>query len=553
MNAIMAAATLHVTPQNVLVLTTALTPAKLTPRKYQVDALCSVWDALHGEGGNVLAVLPTGCGKAYCIAEMVAGWLEEYPTARVLVLTHSRELVRQNYLEMLRLWPECPAGIYSAGLNRRDIGAQVVFGGIQSLFRRGVELGQVDLILVDEAQSIPRSANGMWGMFLAEVRKGNPDLRIVGWTATAFRMDSGMLHEGEGAIFSRIAYEYPISAAIADGFLCEPVSVSSTTQIDTSSVGTRGGEFIAGELEDAAMDRHTVNGIADALLEHGADRIGWIVFGCGIAHCAALRDALRVRGVSCEGVFADTPGKERDAHIEAFKARRLRALVSVNALTTGFNVPHVDLVALARPTKSAGLYIQAIGRGTRLSPGKQNVLVVDFGANLKRFGPIDAVKVRTSAAKDDEDNEAPVKACPECEAENPISARVCGECGAEFEGRVSLITTKAASAAVLTSQVRAEWVPVSGVHYTRHTKEGKPDSLAVIYQCGLVQHREWACLEHTGYARQKAVDFWRQRAPGTVVPNTVAEALERVGDLRRPTAISVQPHGKYVEISGVRF
>ena len=550
MSNIMTAPPPHVTRVNGLA-STALAPVKLQPRPYQIAALSAVWDALHTQTGNMLAVLPTGTGKAFCIAEYVRAWLEAYPDARILVLTHSRELVRQNYLEMIGLWAACPAGIYSAGLNRRDIGAQVVFGSIQSLHRRATELQRVSLILVDESHSIPRSANTMWGRFLGQVREINPDLRIIGWSATPFRLDSGMLHEGEDAIFSGIAYEYGIADAICDGYLCEPISIGGLTQIDTSGVGTRGGEFIPGELEAAAMDQDTVECIADSICEHGLDRAGWIVFGCGIAHCKALRDAIRARGITCEGVFADTPTAERDAHIEGFKARRIRALVSVNALTTGFNAPHTDLVALARPTKSAGLYIQAIGRGTRIAPGKANVLVLDFGGNLKRFGCIDAVKVRPAGGKGD--GEMPVKTCLECEAENPISARECIECGFEFPPMISKVTTGACTAAVLSSQIKPEWVPVSAARYARHSKPDKPPSMAVTYQCGLAQHREWVCFEHGGYARQKAVDWWRTRAPGRPVPTTVDEALEQTGSLRCPAAISVKPSGKYIEISGVRF
>lgn len=519
-------------------------------RPYQSDALNAMWEGLHGEPGNLLTVLPTGTGKSLVIAEFVRGWLGEYPDSRVLILTHSQELVQQNYLEMMGIWPSCPAGVYAAGLNRREINSQVLFGAIQSLHRRAYQLQRVNLILVDEAHSIPRKTNTMWGKFLAEVLTINPDCRIVGLTATAFRLDSGMLHEGDDAMFSRIVYEYDIKDAIRDGFLCEPVSVGSLAQIDTTGVATRAGEFVAGELEAVAMDPDTVASVAGEIVKHGADRRGWIVFGCGIVHCTALRDAIRERGYSCEAVFGDTDKAERRQVIDAFKAQRIRALVSVGVLTTGFNAPHCDLVALARPTKSAGLYIQAIGRGTRLYPGKENALVLDMGGNLQRFGPINAVKVK-SAGKGD--GAAPTKKCPTCEAAVPISARECAECGHEFPAEGSKINVKTSTAAVLSSQIKPEWVPVTKVSYGRHQKVGKPPSMSVIYQCGMLFHREWICLEHQGFAREQGVRWWHRRAPGTPAPRTVDEALERAPSLPQPVEIAVRPEGKYIRITGAKF
>ena len=525
-----------------------------TLRPYQTEALIALWEALHSNKGNVLAVLPTGCGKALVIAEYVRGWLSAYPNHRVLVLTHSRELVEQNHLEMMALWPGCPAGVYSAGLNRRDINAQVLFGSIQSLHRRAFQLQRVDLILVDEAQSIPRSASTTWGRFLSDVKTINHHVKIIGTTATAYRLDSGMLHEGDDALFSQIIYEYDVKDAIEAGYLCEPVSVGATTQIDTSGVGTRAGEFIAGALEAAAMENDTVERVADELVRHGADRRGWIVFGCGIAHCKALQDALRERGISCEGVFADTPSQERTNIIAAYKRQQIRALVSVTALTVGFNAPHTDLVALARPTKSAGLYVQAIGRGLRTFPGKENVLIMDFGSNLARFGPIDAVRVKAAGSKGE--GEAPTKKCPSCESLSPISAQECATCGHEFPPQVSKVTIAAATAAVLTSQIKPEWVEVSDVIYSRHRKVDNPDSLLVRYRCGLTEHREWVSLERSGVPRQMACKWWGRRAPGGEVPNTVTEALAIAPGLPKPHAIRLEPdkkNPKYLNVVGAKF
>lgn len=519
-------------------------------RPYQTEAVDALWSGLADHDGNLLAVLPTGTGKALVICEFVRRAMQAFPDTRILVLTHSRELVSQNHAEMMGLWPGCPAGIYAAGLRRREIGARVIFGSIQSLHTKAVDLQHVDLVIVDEAQSIPRNSDTMWRRFLGQLTEINPHLRVLGLTATAFRLDSGMLHKGEGALFSRIVYEYSIVDAINAGYLAQPISAAGSAQIDTSAVGTRGGEFIAGQLEAAASDPETVDAIADEIVAKAGDRRGWIVFGCGVKHCTMLRDALRLRGVTSEGVFATTPLPERDAHIAAFKAQRIRALVSVTALAVGFNAKHVDLVALARPTQSAGLFIQAVGRGTRLYEGKADCLVLDFGGNLARHGPVDKPNVK--AAGGDGEGAAPTKKCPVCEFPNLIAARVCSECGSEFPAGGSKLHAKAAAAAVLSSQIKPEWVDVASVQYREHRKEGKPPSVAVSYGCGLVMHREWACPEHVGYARTKFEKWWMQRA-GTRPPRNTAEALSRVTELRKPAAIQVRPVGKFTEIVAARF
>jgi DNA repair protein RadD len=281
-----------------------------------------------------------------------------------------------------------------------------------------------------------------------------------------------MLHKGPSALFSGIAYEYNVRDAIEAGYLCPPVSTASATQIDTTDVGIRGGEFIAGQLEAAAMDPDVVEAVADEIVRYGADRRGWAIFGCGIAHCTALRDAVRQRGYSCEGVFATTPKAERTAIIEAFRRQEIRALTSVNALTVGFNARHLDLVALARPTKSPGLYVQAIGRGLRTFPGKENALILDMGGNIARFGPVDAIRIKDKTLSDGT-GEMPTKVCPECEAPNQLSALECVECGAAFPPMVSKVELKPSKLAVLSSQIQPEWVDVTERHLPTPREAGQ--------------------------------------------------------------------------------
>lgn len=523
-------------------------------RPYQREAVDSLTEYFEQNFGNPLVVIPTAGGKSLVVATFVSEALQQFPDTRILVLTHVRELIAQNHAELMGHWPAAPAGIYSAGLKKRDIGAQILFAGIQSIHAKAYDLQHVDLVLVDEAHLIPRSSNTMYGRFLAALHDINPALKVIGFTATPFRLDSGLLCEGDDAVFSDVAFDASIVDLIEQGYLCRPVSLSGRAQIDTSRVGTRGGEFIANQLEAAALDPATVAAVVDEIVEHGQDRRGWLVFACGKKHGAMMAEQLRAAGIEVAEIYGDTPADDRDRTIADFKDQKTRCLVSIGVLTTGFNARHVDMIAVVRPTKSTGLWIQIVGRGTRLFPGKQDCLVLDFGGCIARHGPIDRPVVRKQVGTGGGD--APTKICRYCQAENALAATVCTACGQEFPLPERRVDTSASSLDILSGKAAPpppEWVEVDAVRYRKHAKPGKPPSLCVIYDSGLAQHREWICLEHTGFARQKAEHWWRQRAPGTAVPLTVDDALALTSSMRQPTDIKIQPDGKYVRVMAASF
>ena len=524
----------------------------LSLRPYQRAAVEAVFDYFARATGNPLAVLPTGCGKSVVLAALAQRAISSWPDTRILMVTHQRELIQQNFMTMLRAWPEAPAGIYSAGLSRRDIRAQILFAGIQSIHRHALKVQRCDLVLIDEAHLLGRGDSGMYRSFLAQLNEINAGLlKVVGFTATPYRLDSGLLHEGKDRLFTDIAYEVPVLEMIQQGYLCPVVPKQTTTQLDVGGVGTRGGEFIAKDLE-AAVDRDEVTRAAVAeIVQHGEGRGSWLVFCSGVAHARHVRDAIREHGISAETVTGDTPGPERDSILAAFKAGRLRCVTNANVLTTGFDAPGTDLIALLRPTKSVGLYVQMVGRGTRLAEGKDDCLVLDFAGNTARHGPIDTVDGRKKEPAGDGD--APIKVCPECQTINHASVRRCVGCDHEFPPPALQVSAQAAANALLSTQVQTTWCDVTAVRYLLHEKPGKPASLRVTYECGLARHSEWICFEHAGFPREKAVTWWRSRAPHLPAPFTVGEALQHHEALRQPRAIQVRPVGQYTEIVSARF
>jgi len=519
-------------------------------RPYQAAAVQAIYDYFHQHTGNCVVCIPTAGGKSLVMASFVEGVLKAFPDQRILIVTHVRELIQQNHAELLGLWPDAPAGIYSAGLKQRNLRAPILFAGIQSIHKHVYDVQQCDLILIDEAHLIPRSSNTLYRRFLDGLKRLNPLLKVIGFTATPYRLDSGLLHEGEDAIFTDIAYEVSVRELIDDGYLAPVISKRTATQLDVSQVGTRGGEFIAKDLE-AAIDRDSITQSAlDEIFAYGQDRRSWLIFCAGVEHAYHVRDAVRARGVVCETITGTTPGAEREALIQAFKAGRIRCLTNANVLTTGFNAPAVDLIAMLRPTKSAGLYVQIVGRGCRRAPGKDNCLILDFAGNIARHGPIDAIQPKRRGQGEPED--APVKTCPACQSIVHAAVRQCPDCGYVFPPTKPELDAAASQLAILSTE-GAEWVPVTRVSYARHDKPGKPPSLRVDYWCGLVAHSEWVCLEHEGYPQQKAASWWARRAPGQTVPTRIDEALAVTDQLRCPSEIAVRPSGRYTEIVGVRF
>jgi len=522
----------------------------LTLRPYQQAAITSIYGYFQKNAGNPLVVIPTAGGKSLVMASFIEGVLKSWPDQRILVVTHVRELIAQNHAEMIGLWPEAPAGIYSAGLGKREAQARILFAGIQSIHRRATEIGHTDLVMIDEAHLIPGKSNTMYRRFLDALSAFNPALKVIGLTATPFRLDSGMLHEGKNALFTDIAYEAPVRDLIDQGYLSPLISKQPATRLDVSKVGTRAGDFIARDLA-AAVDQDAITRAAVAeIIDHGKDRKSWLAFCSGVDHARHVAEEFDRRGITCRTIFGDTPKDERDAIIAAFKRGEIQALASMGVLTTGFNAPAVDLIALLRPTQSAGLYVQMVGRGTRLSPGKENCLVLDFAGNVRRHGPIDLVRPRRHG--DGNGGEAPTKVCPECDSIIALSAMECPDCGHVFPAREVKIAPTAATLPVLSPKA-TQWVKVGGVSYSRHDKRGGRPSLKVSYSCGLTTYREWVCFEHHGYARRKAEEWWRKRAPGIPVPRDVNEALAQSRHLARPSNISVRPSGRYFEITGYRF
>lgn len=544
-------------------------------RQYQREACDAVLRYWQEGGGNPLVEMATGTGKSLTIATLAKEILASWPDMRVIMLVHVQELVEQNATTLLRVWPDAPLGINSAGLGRRDTRSQLLFASIQSVFRNPERLGPRDLILVDEAHLVPKEGEGMYRQLLQWMLIQRPDLRVAGFTATGYRMGSGRLDYGDNRLFSETVYSYDIGRAIDDGYLCPLVARRTDTALNVTGVARRGGEFVASELADAVDVESVTEAACDELVAMGQNRRSWIVFASSLAHAAHIRDALLARGISCEALTKDTDNSTRNGMIRRFKRGELRCISNMGVLTTGFDAPNVDLIALLRPTLSPGLYVQMLGRGTRpiyedgapldtpeqriaaLASGpKPDCLVLDFAGNVRRHGPVDTVRVHNPEPREpgDPEERAPrtgdlAHDCPNCQALIHVSANICPHCDYIIrEEAPAHAATPDLDVPVLSRNV-PEWTPVERVHFFRHERfGGGTPTMRVEYSCGTTSHREWVCFEHSGFAGEKAKRWWQQLGGVMPAPRTVDEAVARSIELADVTEIRTRPSGQYTEV-----
>jgi len=516
----------------------------LTLRPYQEAAKAAVYDYLRTREDNPCVVIPTAGGKTPGMASICKDAVGLWD-GRVLILAHVKELLEQTTDKLTQVCPEVDFGVYSAGLKRRDTEHSVIVAGIQSVYKKACDLGSFNLIIVDEAHLIPPDGEGMYRQFLADAKVINPDVRVIGLTATPFRLKSGMICAPEN-ILNYVCYEVGVKELIRDGYLCRLVTKAGREKADTSGLHVRAGEFVAGEVEDLMdQDRLVVSACAEIVgLTH--DRHSCLVFASGVKHGQHIAKVLQdVSGRECGFVCGDTPTKERDELLGRFKAGDLKYLANVNVLTTGFDAPNIDCVALLRPTMSPGLFYQMCGRGFRLHPGKQDCLVLDFGGNVLRHGPVDQIRVKDHIPNGN--GEAPAKECPECHSVIAAGYAVCPDCGYEFPPPDrQKHDAKASEAGILSEQVSDTEYDVQDIAYGVHTKrgapEGAPQSLRVDYRLGLNHWQsEFVCLEHDGYARQKAIQWWRRRSLDPI-PDTAERAVEiaEAGGLAHTEKITVR-------------
>ena len=536
-------------------------------RPYQNDAVNAVYDFLRTKDTNPCVVAPTASGKSLMMAKIVTDAVTLW-NGRVLLLAHVKELLEQNAAKIKALCPDIDIGIHSAGLGEAALTNKVIVAGIQSVYRKAAQLGKFDLVLIDECHLLPPSGDGMYRTFLSEAKAMNPLLRVIGFTATPYRLAGGLICKPENML-NEICYEIKIPDLIKDGYISKLISKEGEAEADLEHLHLRGGEFISDEIAKAMDSSDLVEKACAEIVTKTRDRKSVIIFGASVEHCNHIAECItRLSGEECPVVTGETPAAERADILARFKgearddlfgyvhSKRLKYLANVNVLTTGFDAPAIDCVVLLRPTASAALYVQMVGRGFRLAPNKTDCLILDYGGNVLRHGPVNDIQISDNGPA------APRKprVCPECRAHVPGRQMVCPECGYTFpppEVRSSSPDTRAHASTLSVvgkrekPAVTEKYFTVIGTKYFVHEKAGDPEApkslrieLSVEEQAYPI--KLWKAPESKSqWARRKFQTWWRNMTTDSTkhVPYTALEAMQRAeigAELKTITGIHLQ-------------
>ena len=565
------------------------------PRPDQVEADQALWDYfVNGGTGNPLIAMPTGTGKSVGPPMFMRRAFQSFPNSRMVMLTHVKELVAQNEKALDLVWPGAPKGVYAAGLNRKEAYAPIVFGSIQSAKANIQAFGHRDLMFIDEAHLLSPRDNSMYQTVIDQLKVINPHLKVIGLTATPYRMGQGRLTDAswvkdpkavEGAanngkilkpaLFTDVVFDITgmkaFNRLIDEYYLSPLVPRPTDVTIDVTDCGVgANGDYIQSQLQQAIASQDITKRALIEAREVASDRKSWVVFGAGIENCERITELLRSLGISAVCVHSKMQDKEaRDRYIQMFKAGQVRAIVSNNILTTGFDHPAVDCIIDLRPTVSVVLHIQKYGRGTRPYfhhsfnheklqyiehrktaielAGKRNCIVLDFAGNTRRLGPINDVVPPKS--KGPGTGEVPIKICEICGAYNHTVARICAGCNGEFVFK-SKIKQEASTAEIIRRvETKHEIFNVTNMQTYWHQKSGKTPKIKVQYFSGMQMFNTWIGFEpnEKGLVKHKAHEWWRQHG-NDPIPESTQEALDRIGECRTTSKIKVDTSQKYPEI-----
>ncbi len=547
------------------------------PRPYQTEAVVSLFDYFNHKTGNPLIGLPTGTGKSVIPPMFMSQAFSHFPNSKFLLCTHVKELISQNERALKRIWPTAPIGVCSSGLSRWEPYAPIVYAGVASVYKKYQQLGHVDLMFIDEAHLLAPNDNTMYQKLITGLRQINPNMKVIGLSATLFRMGQGMLTDGEDSMFTDVCYDKTsmeeFVSFIDNYYLSNLITPMTQNIIDVSDVRQLANDFNQKDLQ-RAVDKDSV--IRESLTEAcdvARNRKSWMVFGAGVDNCEHINTMLNDMGVPSTVVHSKMDSDERDRRLALFQSGTYRAVVSYGILTTGFDHPQVDCIVDLRPTTSVVLHIQKYGRGTRpyyhsnwsfdqlrdkeqrkqamIAGGKENCLILDFAGNTARLGPINDPRVPKKRGKGT--GEVPVKICPECDAYNHTTARFCDICGYEFIFRVKIKPKASEEIVIKRDEPDMHLFPVEHVTHQIHRKKKIPSLKVTYFTPEMRGFPVWLCFEHQGLARHKAHEWWRQHH-GDDIPDSVDKAAEMFDQCRRAAKIKVKiPTKGYPEIMEYMF
>ncbi|MDR1164391.1 MAG: DEAD/DEAH box helicase [Deltaproteobacteria bacterium] len=542
-------------------------------RIYQKTALEVIFRDLLNET-EVLLVAATGAGKTVIFDELIRRFMTRYPKMNILFMAHRQELVYQAYYKLISLWPEGVEniGLACAGTGLVDLTRPVTMGSVQTLARRELK-ANFRLLVVDECHHVPSlEKGGQYHKVIGRLRAQNPDLRVLGVTATPYRLGHGYVYgnecrEGRSNFFPRLNFLIGLNDLIRDGFLV-PIRAKEGLSMEKAlaKVSVKQGEYDIDELSRLYQEESHIEAAVNALAVHGEGRKKALVFAVSVAHAQKLAGAFNARGYRASAVYSLLSSEERLRILRDFENDSLNILINVGILTEGWDSPRVSLILMCRPTKAPALFVQMLGRGTRVCSGKKDLLVLDLADNFKTHGD-PASPVVTFRKKRGAESPA-YRDCPACRSLGAREDAVCRHCGRRFgdaeealERGVAPLERPLSSPLDFPGALSLPEVmeppappPPAEKHkvesyriYRTLTSSGKAMAVLALYcqKAGCVRH--WMDIEGASSVKSRfyARELWRKLSGGLIPPVTIDEAIARAAELKIPGEVTVIIDGDF--------
>jgi DNA repair protein RadD len=386
-----------------------------TLRPFQSEMIHDARQAFTHGAQSVLIQAPTGAGKTVIASAVLDAAAKK--GKRSWFIVHRRELVGQA----VRTFEEAgvPVGVVAAG-SRLTPDKAVQVCSIGSLMRRIDLLPGPDFLCWDECH---HCVSATW----SAIHRRFASARHLGLTATPERLDG---HGLRGHFETMVAG--PSTRWLIEAGYLAPFRYFAAPRIALDAVGTVAGEFNRGQLA-AELDKPSITGDAVSHYLRVAPGKRAVVFAVTRVHSRNIVDAFLAAGIPAAHVDGETPMRERDAAVTAFREGRIQVLSNVDLFGEGFDLPSLEVAILLRPTQSLALFLQQVGRALRTSPGKSEAIILDHASNVRMHGLPDDERVWSLDGREKRSVGAVVvRICPDCFAAIPAGRRTCDECGAEF-------------------------------------------------------------------------------------------------------------------------
>lgn len=520
-------------------------------REYQATSVSKAIESIKKKDSHPIVAIPTGSGKTLVICGIITEFLK-YNSGNILVISHVKEILRQNYNELTNELDE-DIGLYSASLGRKDT-SRITVVGMQSGRNNPEVFKDISLCIIDECHLISEYDTGTYRAFLS-----NFDCNYIGLTATPFR-SRGYIHLSEEALFTEICYDLTtyenFNKLTDDGFLCPLFSKATELKLDLpKGISIVGGDFNTRDLSicfnNDKMTELAVKETKVIIKSGNYKRI--LVFSINILHAERITAHFKKIGISSDFIHSKME-KDRDSVLADFKSGKIQVLVNVDILTTGLDIPDIDVIVILRHTQSIALYVQMVGRGLRVFLGKTHCLILDYANNISRLGPVNDLKI-DQKGKPIKGGKAPVKECPECLCHNHPIAKYCKACGFKFifKSKISNIHSQVD----IVKRIEPKRLKVSSVSYHRHKKKGAKDSFKISYQVGLRHFYKWLAIEsNSRYASTGAASELPEMLKEKQTINgqlTVENLLKNTTKFKKVKSILVDVNSKYPEILNIEY